>query len=84
VLDRNTRISILASRSQLTDDVQRLLVQAAYQQASLVEVRNDPKELVTLRGLIDAGVPFVLSLLINSPTRRFMTSALESMRMLVR
>ena len=61
-LDRNTRTQIAGNDSQLTDYVQRLLVQAAYHSDTVNEFRHDAKTGETTRALIDTGIPFLTEL----------------------
>lgn len=61
-VDRNTRMQILSSSAQSDDYVQRMLVQAAYRDNHITNLRNKPRQLETVRGLIDAGVPLALEL----------------------
>lgn len=61
-LDRNTRTQIAGNDSQLTDYVQRLLVQAAYHSDVVNEFRHDAKTGETTRALIDTGIPFLTEL----------------------
>lgn len=61
-LDRNTRTQIAANADQTKDYVERLLVQAAYQDSHISNVRNAPRALETVRGMIDSAVPLLIQL----------------------
>lgn len=56
--DRNLTSAIAAAPAQAQDYTQRLLVNAAFRQPMLAEIRSDPRAAgSTVRGLIDAAVP---------------------------
>lgn len=61
--DRNLTSSIAASTAQAQDYVQRLLVNAAFQQPSIAEARSDPRSNATaVKGMIDAAVPALVQM----------------------
>ncbi len=62
-LDRNRSSATAESKSESQDYVQRLLVNAAFRQPTIAEARNDTRSSnATLRGLIDAATPALISL----------------------
>jgi proteasome lid subunit RPN8/RPN11 len=67
VIDRNTRMQVLSDDGQLTDYVQRLLVQSAYRDNHVSNVRNEPRQLATVRGMIDAATPALINLREKGP-----------------
>ena len=62
-LDRNRSAAIAAHPAQAQDYVQRLLVNAAFQEPAIAEARGDSRGgNATMRGLIDAATPALLQL----------------------
>ncbi|NBW12080.1 MAG: hypothetical protein EBR82_29020 [Caulobacteraceae bacterium] len=81
--DRNLTSAIAGSPEQSLDYVQRLLVNGAFREARVAEVRSDPRAATTtVRGMIDAAVPALVRMralpdavpLANAITRAYTTT----------
>ena len=61
VIDRNTRNQILSSDSQVIDYVERVALNRAYGDQSLIDAAQDPKTPAATRALIKAPAGFLIS-----------------------
>lgn len=79
VLDRNTRSRVAASNAEVDRYVDRVLTRAAYQSLAVCEMQGHPKTMATVRGLIDAGTPSLITLRQIGPEGVLLADSLAGM-----